>query len=437
MVTQIKLLNSGNIDKELIRPDVVTDHEVVEVVRAVIEDVTVRGDRALIEYTAKFDRVELREEELSVSVTERDSARDKVPEKIIQSLKLAADRIRKYHQNQLPKSWTIKEEGAMMGQIARPIGRVGLYVPGGLANYPSSVLMNAIPAQIAGVPEMILCVPPAGNGKVSKYTLAAASILGIDKIYKVGGAQAIAAMAFGTDIIKRVDKIAGPGNIYVATAKKLVVGTVDIDMIAGPTEIVIIADKQAKVPFIAADMIAQAEHDSQATSILITDSSPLAEQVNEALEGQLGSAARLDIARSALNERGRIYVVDDLRVAFEFVNRFAPEHLEIMTVNAHECLSEVKNAGAIFLGNYSPEALGDYIAGSNHVLPTGSTARFYSPLGVYDFVKWSSFLSFSKEAMARISADAMLLSDIEGLEGHGRSIKIRLAQDEDQGPNGG
>ncbi len=437
MITRIRHLNSGNIEKALIRSDAVTDHEVVEVVRAIIEDVAARGDRALIEYTTKFDRVTLTEEELAVSVSERDYARDQVPEKIIQSLELATKRIRNYHQHQLPKSWTMKEEGATMGQIARPIGRVGLYVPGGLANYPSSVLMNGIPAQIAGVPEIILCVPTAANGKVSKYTLAAASILGIDNIYKVGGAQAIAAMAFGTDTIKGVDKIAGPGNIYVATAKKLVVGTVDIDMIAGPTEIVIIADKHAKAPFIAADMIAQSEHDSQATSILITDDASLAEQVNEALKEQLASAARLDIAQSALSERGRIYVVDDLRLAFEFVNRFAPEHLEIMTVNAEECLSDVKNAGAIFLGDYTPEVLGDYIAGSNHVLPTSSTARFYSPLGVYDFVKWSSFMSFSKEAMSKIGSEALALARIEGLEGHGKSVEIRLDHNEDQGPDGG
>ncbi len=431
MVVQIKSLDTQNIAIELARPANGASQEVLDTVKTIVDNVQARGDAALIEYPREFDGIRFSPAELSVSVAERDEALERISEEVVAALELAAARIKKFHLRQLPESWMDTVDGAEVGQVITPIGRAGLYVPGGSANYPSSVLMNAIPAQIAGVTDIALCVPPDKDGKVSDYTLAAAAIIGVKEIYRVGGAQAIAAMAFGTETIKRVDKIAGPGNIYVATAKKMVIGAVDIDMIAGPTEIVIVADEGAKPDFIAADMIAQAEHDRLATSILITDSAALGQSVKEALFDQLKSAARADIARHSLREQGRIYIVDNLDIAFEFVNKFAPEHLEIMTANPREALPEVKNAGAIFLGDYTPEALGDYIAGSNHVLPTGSTARFYSPLGVYDFVKWSTVLSFSKSAISKIGEEAMVIADIEGLSGHGNSVKIRLDEAED------
>lgn len=423
---EIQKLTKDNIDDYLIRSPIGVDGEVDVKVRSIIEDIIARGDEALIDYTARFDGIRFSADELRVSLDERDGALSAVSEHLVGCLEVSARRIRDFHANQLPKSWMTKEEGVMLGQQVTPISRVGLYVPGGLANYPSSVLMNAIPAQIAGVSEIALCVPPDKDGNISKFTLAAAAVIGIDEIYKVGGAQAIAAMAYGTASIKQVDKITGPGNIYVAMAKKLVVGAVDIDMIAGPTEVIIVADKSARPEYVAADMIAQAEHDPSSTAILLTDDEALAKAVDIALESQLADAARASIAGRALNERGRIYVLNDLALAAEFVNRFAPEHLEIMTVDAHDWLSVIKNAGAIFLGSYTPEALGDYVAGANHVLPTGSTARFYSPLGVYDFIKWSSVLSFDKAGLMKLGLGAVCLADAEGLEGHSRSVRLRL-----------
>ncbi len=423
---KIEKLTEDNLEDYLDRPAAGVDTAVMEDVKRIIDDVVARGDRAVIDYTAKFDGVRFSSDELRVTLAERDAALAEVDKSVIDCLAVSAERIRKFHAKQMPESWTTEEEGVLMGQQVTPVGRAGLYVPGGLANYPSSVLMNAIPAQIAGVPEIALCVPPDKTGAVSKYTLAAAAVIGLDEIYRVGGAQAIAAMAYGTATIKRVDKITGPGNIFVATAKKLVVGAVDIDMIAGPTEVVIVADKSARPDFIAADMIAQAEHDPLATAVLVTDDRALAEAVEAALSAQLEGAARAGIARKSLAERGRIFVVEDLALAVEFVNGFAPEHLEIMTEDAQDYLPKIKNAGAVFLGSYTPEALGDYIAGSNHVLPTGSTARFYSPLGVYDFIKWSSVLSFTQDSLAKIGRHAICLAEVEGLEGHGRSVGIRL-----------
>lgn len=426
MVIKIERLTPENLDENLGRPVAGADPAVLAAVQTIITDVAKRGDTALLEYTAKFDGVRLRADQLRVEQLERDRALAEVPGNVIDSLKLAAERVRAFHRRQLPDSWTFKEEGVLLGQRVTAIGRAGLYVPGGLADYPSSVIMNVVPAQIAGVSEIALCVPPDREGRVSKYVLAAAALLGVDEIYRVGGAQAIAAMAYGTESIKTVDKITGPGNIYVATAKKLVVGAVDIDMVAGPTEVVVVADRWARADFIAADLIAQAEHDTMASSILITDDEPLARAVDAAVESQLATAARADIAAQSLAERGRAYIVEDLELAVDFINRFAPEHLEIMTAEPQALARRVKNAGAIFLGEYTPEALGDYVAGSNHVLPTGSTARFYSPLGVHDFIKWTSVLSFSKEALAKIGSEAVVLAGVEGLDGHGRSVQIRL-----------
>jgi len=426
---RIERLTEENIDEYLVRPVAGVDGAVVDVVKGIIDDVIARGDEALFEYTAKFDGVDTSPGGLRVSIAERDAALAQVSPEVIDCLQLSAERIKAFHAHQLPRSWMTEEDGVLLGQQLTAVGRAGLYVPGGLANYPSSVLMNAIPAQLAGVAEIALCVPPDRDGKVSKYTLAAAAVIGVDEIYRVGGAQAVAAMAYGTETIKRVDKVTGPGNIYVATAKKLVVGAVDIDMIAGPTEIIIVADGEARPDFIAADMIGQAEHDSLATAILVTNNRELAVAVDEALEAQLQDAARADIARRSLEARGRLLVVDELELAVDFINRFAPEHLEIMTADSQDWLPRIRNAGAIFLGAYTPEAIGDYVAGSNHVLPTGSTARFYSPLGVYDFIKWSSVLSFTKDGLSRIGAQAVCLAEAEGLEGHGRSVKVRLEDD--------
>jgi histidinol dehydrogenase len=430
MPVTIEKLTSENIESCLAkRPGGAEDRSVTDTVRGIIDDVIARGDEAVAEYTRRFDGIGLAPAEFRVDPAELEKALLAIPAQIRADLELATGRIADFHRRQLPESWSFEIDGAVLGQRVTPVSRAGLYVPGGRASYPSSVLMNAIPARIAGVKEIALCVPPDKEGNVSPYVLAAASIAGIDEIYRVGGAQAIAALAYGTDTIKAVDKITGPGNIYVATAKRMVIGQVDIDMIAGPTEVVIVADGRAPVAFIAADMIAQAEHDPLASAILLTEDPDLPAAVNDALEDQIAVSPRADIVRKSLADNGRSYIVEDLDTAIDFVNRFAPEHLEIMTENPQALLPRIANAGAIFLGDYTPEALGDYVAGSNHVLPTASTARFYSPLGVNDFLKWSSVLSFSREAMSTIGPAAVRLADIEGLSGHARSVELRLADD--------
>jgi histidinol dehydrogenase len=423
---KITELNRRNLEQNLTRASAEVEAEVVAAVGEIIAAVRARGDAALIDYTERFDGVRLPADGLRVTAAERDAALGEVPAGIIESLRLAAERIERFHRRQLPDSWEIAADGMKIGQRAGPIARAGLYVPGGLADYPSSVLMNAIPAQVAGVEEIALCVPPGRDGRVSKFVLAAAALIGVDEIYRVGGAQAVAAMAYGTETIKPVDKITGPGNVYVATAKRLVVGKVGIDMIAGPTEIVIIADARARPDFIAADMIAQAEHDRQAQAILLTDDRALAVATAQWLERLMKEAGRREIAQASLTEFGRLYLVDDLDTAIEFINRFAPEHLEIMTAEPESYLPRIKHAGAVFLGDYTPEALGDYVAGSNHVLPTASTARFYSPLGVYDFIKWSTVLSFDRRAMGEIGKHAAALAGVEGFDGHRRSVELRL-----------
>ncbi len=424
---EVKRLTSDGIDGALGGRGLATEDEsVVAAVRSIIADVIDRGDEAVADYTKRFDGVALEPEEFRVTAAETEAALAAVPMSVKDSLELAARRISDFHTRQLPESWSIDVDGATLGQRVTPVSRAGLYVPGGRASYPSSVLMNAIPARIAGVEEIALCVPPGPDGRVNDYVLVAAAIVGVDEIYRVGGAQAIAALAYGTGSIKAVDKITGPGNIYVATAKRLVIGQVDIDMIAGPTEVVIVADARAPAVFIAADMIAQAEHDPLSSAVLLTDDDDLPAAVLAALEGQLAVSPRAEIVRTSLADNGRIFIVDDFDTAVAFVNRYAPEHLELMTREPAALLPKIKNAGAIFMGDYTPEALGDYVAGPNHVLPTASTARFYSPLGVYDFLKWSSVLSFSKQAMAAIGEDAIRLADIEGLYGHAASVRLRL-----------
>ncbi len=426
---KIESLTPENLEAMLGRRGLAAlDEKVVATVRDILRAVAERGDGAVLEYTRRFDGVDLKLGQIRVPAQATQAALADIPIKVREALELAAERIYEFHRRQLPESWMMEANGARLGQRVTPVGRAGLYVPGGRASYPSSVLMNAIPAQIAGVEEIALCVPPGKDGQVSQYVLAAAAIAGIDEIYMIGGAQAIGALAYGTETIKAVDKITGPGNVYVATAKRLVIGQVDIDMIAGPTEVVIVADGQAPPEFIAADMIAQAEHDPLSAAILITADADLPSAVLEQLAEQTAASPRSEIVRESLVANGRVLVASDLDTAMDFVNRYAPEHLELMTANPEELLPKVKNAGAVFMGAYTPEALGDYVAGANHVLPTASTARFYSPLGVYDFLKWTSVLSFSREAMAAIGPAAVILAEVEGLDGHARSVELRLKE---------
>ncbi|MDA8434137.1 MAG: histidinol dehydrogenase, partial [Nitrospiraceae bacterium] len=344
--------------------------------------------------------------------------------KAVKALELSAKRIRKFHALQREESWSVTSGGAILGQMIRPIERVGVYVPGGKAAYPSTVLMNVIPAQVAGVKEIALCVPQP-DGLINPYVMSAVRMLGVQEVYRVGGAQAVAAMAYGTKSIPKVDKIVGPGNIFVATAKKMVFGLVDIDMIAGPSEILIIADDSADTSFIAADLLSQAEHDELASSVLITDSARLAVAVAEEVERQLERLKRRKIARASIDNFGALIISRDLHKAAAFANRIAPEHLEIMTAAPERLLPLITNAGAVFLGAWTPEALGDYSAGPNHTLPTGGTSRFFSPLGVYDFYKRSSLVGFTRRGFLRLSKIVETIADTEGLEAHANTIRIR------------
>jgi len=393
-------------------------------VSSILADVRKNGDRTVLKYTKKFDY--RKAATLALKSAEITRYANKADRKGVKALELSAKRIRKFHEMQKEKSWIVKDgSGTFLGQVIRPIGRVGVYVPGGKASYPSSVLMNVIPAQVAGVKEIALCVPTPRGG-INPYVMAAIKMLGIKEAYKIGGAQAIAAMAYGTETIKKVDKIVGPGNIYVATAKRMVFGEVDIDMIAGPSEILIIADDSANPAFIASDLLSQAEHDELASSILITNSGRLAEKVNEELEKQLAGLKRKDIAKKSLAAYGAVIIAKKIADAVKLSNNIAPEHLEIMTKNPAAVLPIIKNAGAIFLGQWTPEPVGDYSAGPNHTLPTGGTARFSSPLGVYDFIKRSSLLSFTKQGFMKIAKTVETMADIEGLEAHGNTIRIRM-----------
>jgi len=404
--------------------------DVTAAVQEIINNVKLRGDAALLDYAFQFDGLKLNPKQLLVTKEEQQEALNRCEPQVIASLKKAYKRIYDFHLKQKQESWFIKKDGVLLGQKVTPIKRVGLYIPGGLASYPSTVLMNVVPAKIAGVQEIALTVPPSKSGQISKYTLAAASIAGVSEIYRVGGAQAVAALAYGTQTIKKVDKIAGPGNIYVATAKKLVVGDVGIDMIAGPTEVVVVADETAPAAFIAADMLAQAEHDPLATAILITTNNKVAQQViNKLKEFAMRSPRRLILEKS-LQGNSAVYLAESLSLALAFVNQFAPEHLELLVKDAEQMLPQVENAGAIFLGPYTPEALGDYVAGPNHTLPTSGSARFYSPLGVYDFIKWSSVLAFSKEQMKAVAKEAMTLAEVEGLDNHKLAVAIRLGEED-------
>lgn len=398
------------------------------IVKNIIETVRQRGDQALKEYTGKFDGISLNN--FSVTQAEIDEAYNEVDDEILAVIKEAAENIKTFHEKQLRPSWmTTEENGTILGQKITPLDSVGLYVPGGTAAYPSSVLMNVIPAKVAGVKRIVITSPPdKKTGKLPPAVLAAAHIAGAEEIYKVGGAQAIAALAYGTETIAPVDKITGPGNIFVALAKREVFGDVDIDMIAGPSEIAILADDTAKEDEVAADLLSQAEHDPMASAVLVTPSSTLAEAVSSEVKRQLAELPRQEIAAQSIENYGAIYVAENMEEAVETVNSLAPEHLEILTGNPMELLGQIRHAGAIFLGRFSPEPVGDYFAGPNHVLPTNGTARFSSPLNVEDFQKKSSILLYSEKALKDNGEKIAAFARLEGLEAHARSIETRLSK---------
>lgn len=411
--------------KKIVHRDVILDEAVETAVRGIIADVIRTGDRAVFKYTKKFDRHSLDAGTVEVSSREWDAACRELPGQAAKILKLAAGRIRRFHRNQKANDYLLTaERGIVVGQRSTPLDRVGIYAPGGLAAYPSTVLMAAIPAVIAGVGEIVL-VSPTKGGRLNPLIAAAARIGGVNRIFKIGGAQAIAALAYGTEMVPRVDKIVGPGNAYVAAAKRMVFGQVDIDMIAGPSEVLIIADGSGPASYAAADMIAQAEHDEMASSVLLTPDADYAAAVKAELARQLKILPKWEIAGRALKSYGALIVTRDLAEATDVANRFAPEHLELMVKNPQRLLAGIRHAGAIFMGSYTPEALGDYMAGPNHILPTGGTARFSSPLGVYDFVKRTSVLSFSEKAFRKYGRQTALFAQMEGLDGHGNSVKVR------------
>lgn len=401
------------------------DAEIIGVAARIVEDVRLRGDVALREYTATFDKANI--EEFLVSPDEIEMALASVEREFLNAVALAADAIEDFHRRQVPQSWfTTQEGGVFLGQKVTPIERVGIYVPGGRAKYPSSVLMTAIPAFVAGVDQVAMVVPPAADGTVNPYTLAAAVEAGVDEIYKVGGAQAIAALAYGTASIPRVDKIVGPGNAFVTAAKKLVMGTVGIDMLAGPSEVLILADETAEPLFVAVDLMAQAEHDPRAATYVVTTDPELPDLLEEALAALLAESPRGDITARSLSDNGLIVVCPDIPTALATADFIAPEHLEVQMADPFELLGNIHNAGAIFLGPWTPESVGDYVAGPNHVLPTGGTARFSSPLSADDFVKKSSVLSYSLEALDADAGTVLELAEKEGLWAHGRAVSLRL-----------
>ncbi len=389
-------------------------------VREIIKEVRERGDRAVIEFTERFDRITLTEDTLEVPFEELERAYEEVEEDVKEALEIAHERIRSFHENQIERSFLKEEGGIILGQRVIPLERVGVYVPGGKAAYPSTVLMNVVPAVVAGVKEVIMVSP-----RPSKYTLAAAYISGVSRVFQVGGAQAVAALAFGTERVPKVDKIVGPGNVYVALAKKLLFGVVDIDMVAGPSEVLVIADDTARPDWVASDLLSQAEHDELSASVLITPSEDLASKVREEVQRLLRELPRRDIAKRSLERFGTIFITEDLIQACEVANRIAPEHLEIITEEPMALLPHIKHAGAVFLGEYTTEPLGDYVLGPNHTLPTGGTARFFSPLGVYDFVKRSSVLYVSKEGFEKVADLAEALARAEGLDAHRLAVLIR------------
>jgi len=404
--------------------------KVVNIVDNILYDIRNNKDEALIKYTNQFDSKEVNTSNLKVSAKEINDAYGKVKDDFIEAIKYAKENIKLFHEKQLQKSWMMtKENSVILGQQIRALDTVGIYVPGGTAAYPSSVIMNATPAKVAGVKSIIMTTPPLKDGTINPHILVAADIAGVSEIYKVGGAQAIGALAYGTNIIPKVDKIVGPGNIFVALAKRAVFGYVDIDMIAGPSEILVISDDSGDPKFLAADLMSQAEHDKLATSTLITTSIDLANKVNEELKRQVEYLQRKDIILESLKNFGTIIVVKDLKEGIEIANEIAPEHLELMVNNPFDYLNEIKNAGSIFLGKYSPEPLGDYIAGPNHVLPTSGTARFFSPLSVDDYIKKSSYIYYGEKALKAEADKIVTIASTEGLTAHANSINVRFEND--------
>lgn len=401
-----------------------SEEPVEKKVKSILADVRKNGDVAVIKYTRQFDQLRLKKEVMGISRAQIKAAYRNADPRVVKSLKYAADRIVDFHNHQKTKSWSYKKGSVTLGQMVQPMDRVGLYVPGGKAAYPSSLLMNAIPARVAGVKEIVVCFP-ALKGEVNPYVLVAADILGIKEIFPIGGAQAVAALAFGTPSIKKVDKIVGPGNIYVATAKRLVYGWVDIDMIAGPSEVLVIADDSADPGYVASDLLAQAEHDQKAYPICLTPSMGLARKISAEVAIKLKNMKRREIASASIGNNGIIFVTRSLEQAIDLGNLLAPEHLELEVRNPEMWMKKIKHAGALFLGHYTPEAVGDYLAGPNHVLPTGGTARFFSPLCVEDFVKKTSLISYSKEELANVSGHVIRLANAEGLTGHAHSMEIR------------
>lgn len=398
-------------------------------VAAILERVKTEKDQALFDYTEQFDGAKLNKDTIAVTEEEIETAYEQVDASLIEIIRKAKENIRIYHEKQKQYSWfDSKPDGTMLGQKVTALQRVGVYVPGGKAVYPSSVLMNVIPAKVAGVEEIVMVTPPGKDGRVNPNTLVAAKEAGVDVIYKVGGAQAIAALAYGTESIPKVDKIVGPGNIYVALAKKAVYGHVSIDSIAGPSEILVIADETANPRYVAADLLSQAEHDELASAILVTTSETLAQQVSEQVEQFVEELSRTEIMRKSLENYGYILVADTMEEVIDIANEIASEHLEIMTANPYDVMMRVKNAGAIFIGEYSSEPLGDYFAGPNHVLPTNGTAKFFSPLGVDDFIKKSSIIAYSREALEVIHKDIEQFAEAEKLTAHANSIKVRFEE---------
>lgn len=401
--------------------------EYEKVVAEIIEQVKSRKEEAIFEYSRKFDKCEFTKETFEVTRAEIEEAYTQIDAHFIEVMKASAANIRAYHEKQKRNSWfDAKEDGTILGQKITPMHSVGVYVPGGKAAYPSTTLMNVVPAKVAGVPNIIMTTPAGADGKVNAATLVAADIAGVDRIFKVGGAQAIAALAYGTDMIPKVDKIVGPGNIFVALAKRAVYGHVSIDSIAGPSEILVLADETATPRYVAADLLSQAEHDEMASAILITTSAELAQKVSDEIDGFLTQLSRRAIIEKSLENYGYILVAPDMNTAIEAVNEIASEHLEILTANPFDTMTRVRNAGAIFLGEYSSEPLGDYYAGPNHVLPTNGTAKFFSPLNVDDYVKKSSIISYSREALEKVHEDIELFAQKEGLTAHANSIHVRF-----------
>ena len=425
----ISIYKYGEVSNEEIFARGIPASDVEKSVSAIISDVRARGDAALYDYTEKFDKVKL--SSLAVSAEEMKEALGSVPAQFLSVLEKAAENIEKFHRNQIRSSFILNDQkGVVTGQKILPLDAVALYVPGGTAAYPSSVLMNGIPARLAGCPRVIMTTPPGKDGKVDARILAAARVAGVHTIYKVGGAQAIAAAAYGTETIAKVDKIVGPGNAYVAEAKKQVFGKVAIDMIAGPSEILIVADGKSNAAHLASDLLSQAEHDRMASAVLVTDSEALARAVAGEIEKQLSLLPRYEIARASIDNNGKIIVADDLGLAIDIANEIAPEHLELCVDDPFDLLDRVKNAGSVFMGRNCPEALGDYMAGPNHTLPTSGTARFSSPLSVDDFIKKMQYTYFTREALSEIAPDVAYFAENEGLTAHARSALIRTEDKE-------